>query len=488
MQSYYQYQQPYEQYFSQGTKQSKFRHKERNETPSQASSSTSITRQCDIIDERANVISSEELTSTLDKVFKDIEKLPNQKQQIANLKDIITVLIQVRQPILESVVQHKFFTLLQIPLNQILRQWNQTLSLDEDDSIIFRNLIKLLRKLFRNIEEIQLYPSWFTDASLLDTIAVCLTNLSKSNKYFHKNNRFTAKIFIYLFDIYDEYQDLLNTETNTDQEILATLRDPVIQCLTSNLYLDSFDNLQKGASLRSKQEKFFLSRCPKFLTSYNGIFLIFVIIKSKFLFSFLGSRLEEIMNNLLSTMLPKYTKILDKVISSVHQWKHPMIRAVNHLLQIINHGSINPNIISTHLSIIDHVLNIINVPTFYNKLEKKLSNPETNLINTAINLLVNYIGEPTVLAHIKQKKVTSSFLRFKSAAYEPLVDNIYTLLGYTTSEDDIKSMQNPGILLSTVTKGLKTEMDGQSFNEDRVVQLIETLKGNKNKIIIKDYY
>jgi len=479
MQSYYQYQQPYEQYFSQETKQSTFQHRERNETPSQASSSASITRQCDIIDERANVISSEELTSTLDKVFKDVEKLPNQKQQIANLKDIITVLIQVRQPILESVVQHEFFTLLQIPLKQILLQWNQTLSLDEDDSIIFRNLVKLLRKLFRNIEEIQLYPSWFTDASLLDTIAVCLTNLSKSNKYFHKNNRFTAKIFIYLFDIYDEYQDLLNTETNTDQEILAPLRDPVIQCLTSNLYLDSFDNVQKGASLRSKQEKFFLSRCPKFLTSYNGIFLIFVIITSKFLF-FLGSRLEEIMNNLLSTMLPKYTKILDKVISSVHQWKHPMIRAVNHLLQIINHGSINPNIISTHLSIIDHVLNIINVPTFYNKLEKKLSNPETNLINTAINLLVNYIGEPTVLAHVKQKKVTSSFLRFKSATYEPLVDNIYTLLGYTTSEDDIKSMQNPGILLSTVTKGLKAEMDGQSFNEDRVVQLIETLKGNKN--------
>jgi hypothetical protein len=201
--------------------------------------------------------------------------------------------------------------------------------------------------------------------------------------------------------------------------------------------------------------------------------------KSKsFFFCFsLGSRLEQIMNSLLSKMLPTYTKILDKSILSVNQWEHSMMRAVNHLLQIINQGSVNPNIISTHLSIIDHVLTIVNVPIFYNKLKNKLSNPETNLINTAINLLANYIGEPAVLAHIKQKKVTTSFLRLTSAKYEPLVYNIYTLLSYITSEDDIKSMKNPGVLLSTVVNNLKDEMGEKTMNEDRIVQLIETLKG-----------
>jgi hypothetical protein len=271
MYPYYQYQQPYKQYISQGTNQSIF---QQDDTQTQSSSPTSIHRQCDLIDEKANVISSEELTRKLDKFFKEIENLPDQKQQITNLKDIITVLIHVRQPILESVVQHRFFTLLQIPLNQILQQWTQNSQIDKNDVVIFRNLTKLLTKSFRELIEIQKYPTWFTDASLLNTIAACLTNLSKSDKYFQKKNRRTAQIFIRLFDLYDDYQDLLSTDTHIDQEKLVQLLDPVIQCLTSNLYLDSFNNIEKGISLRSKQEKFFLSRCPQFLTSYNGIFIV----------------------------------------------------------------------------------------------------------------------------------------------------------------------------------------------------------------------
>ena len=179
-------------------------------------------------------------------------------------------------------------------------------------------------------------------------------------------------------------------------------------------------------------------------------------------------------------MLPKYTKLLNQIMQSVHRWKHPMIRAVNHLLQIVNLGSNNPNIISTHLSFIDHVLNIVNVPTLYNNLDKKSSNPETNLISTAINLLVNYIGEPTVLAHIKPKNVTSYFLRLSSAQYQPLVDNISTLLAYTASEDDIKSMPNPGVLLTRAVDGLTAEMQKEPINEERAVELIETLKGHKH--------
>jgi hypothetical protein len=127
--------------------------------------------------------------------------------------------------------------------------------------------------------------------------------------------------------------------------------------------------------------------------------------------------------------------------------------------------------------LIDHVLTIIDVPIFYNNIQNQSTHPETSLINTAVNLLVNYIGEPTVLAHIKQKKVTSSFMRLTSAKYGPLVDNINTLLAFTTSEDDIKSMKNPGTLLSTVVNGLKAEIGAKTINQDRVVQLIETLQG-----------
>jgi hypothetical protein len=178
-------------------------------------------------------------------------------------------------------------------------------------------------------------------------------------------------------------------------------------------------------------------------------------------------------------MLPKYILLFDRTIPSVQKWKRPMLRAVNQLLKIVNHGSGNTKLISTHLPLIDHILKIIDVKKFHDNLRKKLSNPETNLINTAVSLLVNLIDEPIILNHIKQKNVASSFLRLTSAPYEPLVLNIYTLLAYTTSEEDIKSMQNPGALLSTVVKALKTSVDKKSNNQDRTVQLLETLKGNE---------
>lgn len=202
--------------------------------------------------------------------------------------------------------------------------------------------------------------------------------------------------------------------------------------------------------------------------------------------SSLGSRLEQIMTNLLGQMLSQYTIILDRLRPPTLQWKRPVIRAVNHLLKIVNHGSVNPNVIAGHIPFIDHVSTLIDTPTFYNQLRDTLSNPETHLIHIAVSLIANYINEPTVLAHIKQKNVTSSFLRFTSAKYEPLVYNVYTILAHTTSEDDIKSMQNPGVLLSTVVNRLKMEMEKPSGNQHQVVQLLEVLKGSHCKTSSRD--
>ena len=196
------------------------------------------------------------------------------------------------------------------------------------------------------------------------------------------------------------------------------------------------------------------------------------------LFFLPGPRLDQTMANFLRTMLPKYTSILGRLISSVNQWTRPMMRSIGLLLQIVDQGSNNPNVISNHQPFIDYVLSIIDVPSFYNHLQELLSHPQTFLMYSAVSLLAHYIKEPTVLAHIKQKKITHAFLRLTTAKYEQLVFNASTILAQTTSEDDIKSMSNPGVLLSTVVKGLKTEMGKESADQSQVLQLIGTLKGN----------
>ena len=189
------------------------------------------------------------------------------------------------------------------------------------------------------------------------------------------------------------------------------------------------------------------------------------------------------MEDLLSSMLSQYTEIFNKLVSAVHNWKRATIESVHHLLEIINHGAnyfqTNAKLVSSHLSLVDNVLKLVNEPILYNNLRETLSNAETKLMNTVISFLVNMIGEPIILAHIKQCQAANVFLRLTSCHYEPLVFSVYALLAYTTHEEDIKAMRNPGRLLATIIRSLKMTLKKMPDDQIHKEQLLETLKGKE---------
>jgi hypothetical protein len=190
------------------------------------------------------------------------------------------------------------------------------------------------------------------------------------------------------------------------------------------------------------------------------------------------------MESLLSTMLPRYVTILNKLVPSANRWNQSMIRSMQYLLKTINHGAnqfpTNAKLVSSHLPLIDRVLKLLDEPIFYNNLRETLSNPETSFVHTAISFLVNMINEAEILAHIKQSQAARVFLRLTSCAYEPLVLNVYLLLAYTTHEEDIKAMHNPGRLLATIIESLKTILYQKPGKRTQIEQLFETLKGTKD--------
>jgi hypothetical protein len=183
-------------------------------------------------------------------------------------------------------------------------------------------------------------------------------------------------------------------------------------------------------------------------------------------------------------MLPRYVTILNKLVPSANRWNQSMIRSMQYLLKTINHGAnqfpTNAKLVSSHLPLIDHVLKLLDEPIFYNNLRETLSNPETSFVHTAISFLVNMINEAEILAHIKQSQAARVFLRLTSCAYEPLVLNVYLLLAYTTHEEDIKAMHNPGRLLATIIESLKTILYQKPGKRTQIEQLFETLKGTKD--------
>ncbi|CAF0720479.1 unnamed protein product [Adineta ricciae] len=433
------------------------------------STSSVLSQHCQTIKQKAQSISTLELQNLLDQIQNELNTGENSKQNTNNIQEFLSALIPVKTSTLATVARHSIFQQLRAPLVQYLRQWRRESSLNENDVFLFRSIIRLLTKLLRNVTQLNQYPTWLLNPILLEMVAGSLTDISQSDRLSKKNNQRESRSFMRLFDLYIKYGTCLEKEKTFNKDVLNQLIDPVVQCLKSDQYVDLFSKQGSSNKTTKMQERFFLHKCPSFLTSYHG------------------SRLEQTMESLLSTMLPQYLTLFNELIFSIQKWKPFTKRAVAQLITLINHGPTTPKLLVAHLPLIDHILTIINTSSLYNKLAENISNPETMLMNSAVHFLANMIAEPTVLAHIKQKNMAPTFLRLTSAKYEPLVYDIYTILAYTTSEKDIKEMQNPGKLLSTVTRSLKEVVFGDESNdESQVSQLLEILKGLSQHDQIKE--
>ena len=415
-------------------------------------------------DQCAN-ISSEGLTSFLDKftsILKRFEHIEEQQQYLSIIIDLLTALTCVRSSVLISVSQHEFFSILQTIFIHLIRQWHRLSPVQGMEFLIFRKMAELVLQIIKAIDDLSLVPSWFTDSAVLEAISTTLINMVTSEDLLQENNRTLFKHFIHLIDAYLLYQQLINQYNYSQTDTLQQLLDSIIHCLTSSHFIRTFTSLPADARSMTSIEKFFLIKCPSFLISYNG------------------SRLEQTMDSLLSTMLPQYAELLDKLIPSVNIWKRSMMRAVAHLLQLMSHGAHqstnNAKHISEHLSIIDNVLKLVNEPTVYNNLHETLSRPETALMNTAITFLVNMINDSSIFDHIKQAQANNVFLRLTTCEYEPLVFNVYTLLAYITHEDDIRGLSNPGRLLAIAIQSLEKALADNNEKTTQIEQLLETLK------------
>ncbi|CAF1668541.1 unnamed protein product, partial [Didymodactylos carnosus] len=117
-------------------------------------------------------------------------------------------------------------------------------------------------------------------------------------------------------------------------------------------------------------------------------------------------------------------------------------------------------------------------PSLIKNIDEKLLKPETILINSAIVLMTNLIYETTILGHVKQKQVTSTFLTLTNSKNDTIQLNAYMMLAYIMNEDDLKKMTNPGKILSAITDILRRTLqsgDGQERN-NKIDLLTASLK------------
>lgn len=238
--------------------------------------SNSIYKLCNEIIDQEN-ISTVELTKLLDKLLRNLNRVED-SAKFLNLNAILIALKHVSSLTLKSIAHHNFFIQLQEPFMHIIQRWLTTSDLNDAEAFSFRNIIKLLRTLYKNTDLDNFHPSWPFSSSFMNIIATCLTNFSKSDNRFFEDTPFESKNFASLLRMYDDYQEELYARSSSNKDALIQLIDPIVQCLTSEHYLNSFRKL-KSNSLDSKQ-KFFLLQCPSFFITYNGMILWLIYFKT----------------------------------------------------------------------------------------------------------------------------------------------------------------------------------------------------------------
>jgi hypothetical protein len=224
------------------------------------------------INKDPKTISNSELTDLLNHHTNKVKQHneSNQQHELPDLIDTITLLTRVQKSILITSTQDEFFSLLQTPFVDILSRLRRLSSITDIESSMFRKMTKLIKRLIRAADDIKQLPSWLLDATLLETIGNCLTDIATSGKFLDERNKRELKYLTRLINAYTDYQERLNNETNSNKDTFGQLIDPILQCLTSNHFIDTFARIQIDKKSMTHIEKFFLVKCPAFLISYTG--------------------------------------------------------------------------------------------------------------------------------------------------------------------------------------------------------------------------
>lgn len=191
-------------------------------------------------------------------------------------------------------------------------------------------------------------------------------------------------------------------------------------------------------------------------------------------------------------MLPRYVAILDKHIKTIKQWKRPIMRAMHNLIITIIYAEGYFGLhtrTDTFRQLIHHLLTILNQPILIEKIHPDLNNIETLLIDAILVVFSVLVYESNALDFIKKCKPIEIFRQLTKVSYETIALNAQMMLAYTINDQDMKTSQDDLVrLLSTTFNLLKNTINRQQQintnqeNLDRnIIQLLETLKGKRNK-------
>ena len=226
-----------------------------------------IAAHCLTIERKWKRFDPKEFSAILDDIVRELDsKKLRRRAYLSSLNEVLHTLNTTSPLVLFGLGSHDFFLLVRDIADDLLQQLQTSYLLNDQELFALRNCILLLENLVERSANPSKLLHWITETSFLQTFAGCLNNVERILKA-DDNQRFIKQLSR-LLGVYSELQERLPIAFHQDS--FQPLFQPIINCLTSPTYLALFRNLKSNAHSLSGKEKFFLIKCPHFLTGYNG--------------------------------------------------------------------------------------------------------------------------------------------------------------------------------------------------------------------------
>ena len=171
---------------------------------------------------------------------------------------------------------------------------------------------------------------------------------------------------------------------------------------------------------------------------------------------------------------------MEHFLPNIETWKTPVIIALTHIVDImVNASLITQTYILQQPNIIDYGLTILRNERLRTTIKSNLMTPETWLINSILTGLHNMIYDLKLLAILKRKDVTSTFMQItRIASYDRIQIHAYLILAGILSEAEIQELNNAKeitiVFLKYLSKAMKSE--DKMFREIPMIAILCGLK------------
>ncbi|CAF3767804.1 unnamed protein product [Rotaria sordida] len=239
----------------------------------------------------------------------------------------------------------------------------------------------------------------------------------------------------------------------------SLLIDPIIQCLNSNFYFNTFKTIDLRQAIFNPKQLFFICECPEFIIQR-------CLKQQDQLSNLLCLPMLEYSRDILRQHLP--VSLEGEDLENIVCIRGAKIQAISLHIKLLNHFALTPTtrkyFIGKNRRIIDQMVMILSQPSLIDSVthNHQLFHADVGMVSYAITLLYNLIFEKKIFFRLKENEtILDACYRLQKANDQTIKFGSYTLSAIL-KQKDIDEINNPSKTAQTYLFYIENMIDEPS--------------------------